>query len=217
MNQRIGRRGSCLVIFGIVVVVFLVGIGVVAFVTLRWIHRQVETYTATSAVPLPKSKLSDADYAKVDERVTQFTDALNHGQSTPPLILDEQELNAYIEHTHPNDLGKEVYLVLDGNQVKGEVSFPLDSLNVSWVKDRYLNGNVTLDVSLANHNLVVTAQQIEVNGQSPPVSFMRGFSTKNLAKDATKNPKNAAEIAKFESIEIKDGKLIVTAPPAATP
>jgi len=191
--------------------VILLVVGITVFFTVRWVHKQVETYTATSPVALPRSNMDDADYANVEERITQFTKALNQGQPTAPLVLNEQELNAFIERTHPNDLGKEVYVVLDGNQVKGEVSFPLDNFKMSWLKGRYLNGNVTLDVSLQNRLLVVTAQQIEVNGVQVPDSYMQGFRTKNLAEKATEDPKNAATIAKFDSIQVQDGKLIIKA------
>jgi len=222
MNNRIpnssyGRKGGCLAILGIVFLVMLVVAGIAIFFTVRWVHKQVETYTSTSPVTLPKSTLTDAQYAQVQDRITQFTDALNQNKATDPLVLNEQELNAYLEHTKPDGLGKEVYIVLDGSHIKSEASFPLDSLNISWVKGRYLNGNVTLDVSLQNHVLDVTAQQIEVNGLSPPESFMQGFRSQNLAKDATKDPKNAASIAKFESIQVQDSKLIVKAQAPTTP
>ena len=40
---------------------------------------------------------------------------------------------------------------------------------------------------------------------------MNSLRDQNLAKDVYKDPKNAEEIRKLESIEIKDGKLIITA------
>jgi len=213
------QRGGCLEIFGIIFLVILLLVGLGVFFTVRWAHKQVDTYTATSPVALPRATISDADYTSVAQRITQFTDALKNNQDTPPLVLNEQELNGYLERTYPDGAGKEVYIKLDGSQVKGQVSYPLDGLNLGWVKGRYLNGDVTFEVSLQDHRLVVTAQQIEVNGLQPSESFMAGFRNQNLAQNAMKDPKQAAAIAKFDSIEVKDGKLIIkaqAAPPAVT-
>ena len=42
-----------------------------------------------------------------------------------------------------------------------------------------------------------------------PSVFMNQFKTKNLAQDAQNDPKAVETIQKFESIKIKDGKLIL--------
>jgi hypothetical protein len=211
------RRGGCLAIFGIVALILVILAAITAFVVGRMIHQQVDIYTSTSPVPVPKATISDADYAVVEQRVKTFRDALDNGAATDPLTLNERDLNAYLERSDPSGMGKNVYLTLDGSQIKGQVSLPLDDMNISWVKGRYLNGNVTLDVALNNGHLMVFAQQIEVNGKSPPDSVMKGFATKNLAENAMRDPKQAAAIDKLDSIAVKDGKLTVTAKPKAAP
>jgi len=212
------RRGGCLKILLIVFVVVVLLAGTAIFFTVRWVHKMVDTYTATAPVALPKSHLPDADYPAVEQRIKDFTAALNAGQLTAPLVLNEQELNAYLERAD-KEVGDAVYVVLDGDHIKGQVSYPLDSLDVSWVKGRYLNGNVTLDVSMQDHHLWVSVLQVEVNGQSPSDSMMQAFRAQNLAQNAMRDPKSAAAIAKFESIVVKDSKLIITpaAPVAPTP
>jgi hypothetical protein len=46
---------------------------------------------------------------------------------------------------------------------------------------------------------------------------MANLRQQNLAKDATKDPDNAEMIRRFESIEIKDGKIIIKPRPKEPP
>jgi hypothetical protein len=39
---------------------------------------------------------------------------------------------------------------------------------------------------------------------------MTQLRSQNVAQDASRNPSNAAAISRFESIEVKDSKLIIT-------
>jgi hypothetical protein len=57
--------------------------------------------------------------------------------------------------------------------------------------------------------LVVTIDSIEINGEHPPEQLMADLRKKNLAKDAYENPENAKMIRRFESLQIKDGKIIL--------
>jgi hypothetical protein len=42
---------------------------------------------------------------------------------------------------------------------------------------------------------------------------MAGLRSRNLAADATSNPDTAAAISKIQSLEIKDGQVIITPKP----
>ena len=102
-----------------------------------------------------------------------------------------------------------IYVTIEGDEVKGKVSFPLDKLNIGMVRGRYLNGEADLKASLKDGVLIVTLDSIEVNGKKPPEEFLQGLRQQNLAKDMYKDEKNAAMIRKFESLEIKDGKITI--------
>ena len=56
---------------------------------------------------------------------------------------------------------------------------------------------------------MVMLESIEVNGKKPPDEMLAPLRQENLAKDAYKNPKNAEMIRKLESLEVKDGKIIL--------
>ena len=76
-------------------------------------------------------------------------------------------------------------------------------------KGRYLNGEADLKASLKDGVLIVTLDSIEVNGKKPPDEIMNEMRKQNLAKDAYKDAKNAEMIRKLESLEVKDGKIIL--------
>ena len=52
-----GRTGSCLRTLAILFLGICMMVGIAIFFTVRWVHRQVNLYTATSAVALPRSSI----------------------------------------------------------------------------------------------------------------------------------------------------------------
>jgi hypothetical protein len=102
-----------------------------------------------------------------------------------------------------------VFVRVEGDKLKAQISMPLDKLKIGMLKGRYLNGEAELKASLRDGILVVTLETLEVNGKRPPENFMEGLRKQNLAKDAYDNPKNAEMIRRFESLEIRDGTIIL--------
>jgi hypothetical protein len=150
------------------------------------------------------------------ERVETFRKAVNEGTPTEALVLTSDDLNALLED-QPELKGK-IYVKVDGDEVKGQVSIPLDQIGLPMFKGRYLNGEADLKASLKDGVLIVTLDSIEVNGKRVPDQVMEGIRKENLAKDAYKDEKSAEMMRKLESLEIKDGKVIlkVRAKPGAT-
>ena len=98
---------------------------------------------------------------------------------------------------------------MEGDKLKAQISFPLEKLKIGMLKGRYLNGEAELKASLSEGILVVTLETLEVNGKRPPERFLSELRKQNWAKDAYNNPKNVEMIRRFESLEIKDGKIIL--------
>ncbi len=98
---------------------------------------------------------------------------------------------------------------MEGDKLKAQVSIPLDNLEVSPLRGRFLNGEAELKASLSDGVLIVTLDSLEVNGKQLPQRFLEELRAQNLAKDAYKNPRNAEMIRRFESIQIQDGKIIL--------
>jgi hypothetical protein len=186
----------------------IIALGVMAFVGYRLVNRFVTEWTSTTPVELPKVQISDDERRSVRERVEAFRKAVNEGTATDPLVLSGDDLNALIEE---NPTFKDtIYARIEGDKLKAQVSIPLDRFKIGMVRGRYLNGEAELKASLSSGVLVVNLDTLEVNGKRPPEKFLQSLRQQNLAKDAYDNPKNAEMLSRFESMTIKDGKIILT-------
>ena len=76
-------------------------------------------------------------------------------------------------------------------------------------RGRYLNGKADFKASLQNGVLMVTLDLDRGQRQEAARGDDEAASQENLAKDAYKDPKNAEMIRKLESLEVKDGKIIL--------
>jgi hypothetical protein len=206
------RQRGCLfygcIIASILAVLVVIAIGLMAFFLYRFAGRMVEEYTATAPRELPKVEMPAEQRQAVRQRFDTFCKAADAGTATEPLVLTSDDLNALIEENP--DLKGRIYVTIEGNKLKGQISFPLEKImDVGMLRGRYLNGEADLKASLSEGVLIVTLDSIEVNGKRPPKQFLEQLRQQNWAKDAYKDPKNAERIRKFESLEIKDGKIII--------
>jgi hypothetical protein len=196
------------VIASVLTVLLIIALALLAYVALRTANRYLEEYTSTKPRELPKVQLSEEQREEVVERFKEFRQDVNDGTATEPLVLTGDDLNALVEE-EPKLKGR-VHLTIEGDEVKGQVSIPLTLfLDSSMTRDRYLNGEAKFRASLDNGVLIVTLDSLEVNGKSPPEQIMADIRKQNLAKDAYKDPENAEMIRRFESLQIKDGKIIL--------
>jgi hypothetical protein len=212
------KRRGCFFYGCITVLVLTVLFGIAAFFAIRYGINKftafVEQYTDTTPMTLESVQVSPGEYQQLDKRVTAFADAVNARKATPPLVLTENEINALIANNPAwKGLKGKVYVTIEGDQIKGKVSIPMDELaqapGLSRLKGRYLNGSAALKVSLANGVLAVTIQSLEAKGQSPPPALMAQLQTINFAQNTAQDPKTQEMIGRFESIEVKDGKITI--------
>ncbi len=63
--------------------------------------------------------------------------------------------------------------------------------------------------SLFDGELIVHLDALEVNGKKVPDEMMTEIRKQNIAKDAAKDKDFAAMLRKVQSLEIKDGKIIL--------
>jgi len=195
------------IIASILALLMVIFVAVILFFGYRFASQVVEQYTATTPRELPKVEMPAEQRESLKDRVESFRKAVEAGTPIEPLVLTSDDLNALIEE-NPELKGK-IYVKVEGDKLKGQVSFPLEILKISMVRGRYLNGEADLKASLLDGVLIVTVESIEVNGQQLPEEFMRGMRQQNLAKDAYKDEKSSSMIRKLESLEIKDGKIIL--------
>jgi hypothetical protein len=191
--------------------------GVMAFFAVRFVRNRIADYTDAAPMKLPKVEMAEAEFKQLDDRVKSFGDALQQGKPTEPLVLTEREVNALLaKQPEAKEFADKFYVSLEGDQVKGRVSLPLPHLG--WLASgRYLNGDATFNVSLENGVLIVTAREVQVKGLPLPDSVMSQLRLQNLAKDVYKDPKNAEAIRKFESVQVREGTVIIKARLAEQP
>ena len=166
----------------------------------------VENYTDAQPVAVDVVELPKEEAAELQKRVTTFQQALEQQDRQEELVLSDHEINALISKD-PNLKGK-VQVKIEGDRVRGRISWPLEDIGPIRLNGRYLNGLATFGVGLANGQLSITADDVEVNGKPLPPTLMTELKKKNLAQDI-KDPKAAENISKFSSIEVRDGRIIL--------
>jgi len=211
-DQPVKRRRGCF-FYGCLTSTILLLV-VLAGLVLGYL-KILNTFTDTKPAALPSVNMSDSEIQQVRQRVDAFRENIRSARSTPPLSLSSDELNALIA-TDPNlkAFKGELYVTIEDNQVKGQVSVPTSQVGLGIFKHRYLNGSGTFSVSLTNGTLNVRAQSLSVKGKPIPEKYMQQVRAQNLAQSYNDDPKISVGLNKLQSIEVKDGKLvIVPAPP----
>jgi hypothetical protein len=177
---------------------------------LHYMKRMVLRYTDTKPVELPTVQMSQAEMAQAKERFEAFRQSVREQHATKPLTLTADEINALIASgSDQQSLKGKLYVSLDGDQVKGELSVPLQEVGLSMFSGRYLNGSATFNVSFQDGRLAVTPQSIKVKGEPLPEFYLREIRKRNLAVALTNDPGTAAVLKGLEEIQVKDGKLVL--------
>ncbi|MGH7967919.1 MAG: hypothetical protein ACREIC_04245 [Limisphaerales bacterium] len=203
------RRG-CLFYGCIAAVVCLVAILAAGLFGLHELRLMLEKYTDNKPLPLPSVSMAQAEYDQLERRVDNFRDDLRAGRQAQTLELSSDQLNALIARDADfNALKDKVFVAIDGQQLKAQISLPLRELGLPRLKGRYLNGKGTFSLSLRNGILDVRADELEVKGRPVPPTYMDAIRRQNLATSANDNPRASVGLNQLQNIEIRDGKLLL--------
>lgn len=176
------------------------------------LNSMVETYTADSPLDMPMVQVSDEEYEALKSRVETFNRAMESGETAEPLVFTAEEVNALIQRSVDNvDLSDKVYVSIEDDRVTGEVSIPLAEFAGNWeiLKGRYINGQGTFRVRLADGRLHVTLEELTVAGESVPEAIMEALRDENLARKMNEDPEFRKSISRLESVEVREGKIFV--------
>jgi hypothetical protein len=204
------RRKGCLFYGGItgalLVLVLLLG----GYLGLRYAKGLVNQLTDTKPVPLPTVQLPEEQLFQLRDRVDTFRQAVRDGEITEPLELSSDELNALIE-TDPAlvALKHRLYVSINGNQLGAQISFPAEDLGLDALSGRFINAVGVFTIGLTNNELRINAESLIARGKPVPRNIMRQIAAQNLATKFNEDPKAGAGLRKLESIEVKDGKLVI--------
>ncbi len=203
------RRG-CLFYGCITCVVLLLLVMGGLLVGLHYVKKMVNLYTDTQPMELPTVQMPQTEVDKLNKRFEAFEAAVRDKRPTQPLTLNSDDINVLAASGPEREFFKgKFYVSLEGDQLKGQVSVPLQEFGFSMLKGRYLNGTATFRMSFKNGVLVVSPQTILVKGNPLPEKYMQGLRQENLAASLTNEPKAVAILQGLEDIQIKDGKLVI--------
>jgi hypothetical protein len=203
------RRGCIFYgcITGLVLLALILG---ALMVGLHYVKKLVNRYTDTQPMELPTVQMTPGEMDQVKQRFEAFQQAVRDQRPAPPLELTADEVNALIACGPDRQALKgKVYVSLDGDKLKGEVSVPLPRVGWGVFQGRYLNGSATFNLSFRNGALSVAPQTIVVKGKPLPEVFMQEIRKQNLATQSTDDPGAAAVLRGLEDIQVKDGKLVI--------
>jgi hypothetical protein len=181
---------------------------------LHELRKMIAKYTDTKPIALPTVEMSPRQLEEVQHRVESFKEAVRSGRATPPLELSSDDINAMIA-SDPNlrEIKGKLYVTIQDSHLRGQLSFPLEQSEFRLLKGRYLNGTGTFSVSLQNGNLSVTPDVILVKGKPLPWIYMNRLRSQNLANAVNDNPQASVGLNRLQTIQIKNGKLILVPKP----
>jgi len=202
---------GCLFYGGIAAAVLIVLTIAGGILGVRHAKKMLNDFTDPAPQPAPVAKAIPAETAGLRKRVDDFRNDVRAARSPAPLSLSPDDINNLIA-TDP-DLeplkGRLFVTAFEGNQIKAQISAPLDQLGLPIFRGRYLNGHGAFAISLKSGLLYLKVQEIEVRGRSIPENYMQVIRAQNLAKPLNANPRVSVALDKLKSVEIKDGKLVI--------
>ena len=187
--------------------------GIAAWIAVRYAVRTasgwVEGYTSTNRIPIESVSISQGELKSLQDRVVSFSRTLDGQQGSRDLVLSADEINALIQNDPQyKDLRSKLHVMLEGDQIKGKLSMPLDDVGF---KDRYLNGLATIKVTLADGVLNINLKDVQVGDKPLPPAMLSELRKYNFAQNVQTDPDAQRSLQKFESIQVKDSKLIIRA------
>lgn len=206
------RRGPGCFLWGciIAVVLFVGGLAAVLGGGYYMYAQMRDKYTDTQPMALPEIPLSQEERQSVKERFDQFREAVDAGQATEPLKLNEDEINTLIAESDSEDPMKDSLRVqIEDDTVKGQISVPLDDIPLPGLKGRYFNGTAELRGSLKDGKLEVFIENASVKGEPLPDNVMTELRRENLTAEIMNDPEARKTLEKLESMEVRDGQVII--------
>ena len=204
------KDGNCL-LWGCatVAVVGIIGAIALVFAARDGLGVIRDKYTDDAPIELPVSELTEEERTALIERVDEFAELLNNDEATEALILNQDDINGLIQfHPELERFKDKVYITLDGEDVHGQISVPLDE--IPGFGGRYFNGSARFDVELENGVAKIFILDATLKGEPVPEEFMTEIRHQNMASDIQQDEDIREGMSKLERIEVTDGQVIVT-------
>jgi hypothetical protein len=189
------------------VIVLCVGVGL--YFAKRAFDSLVTDYTDVNPAQIEEAPYPPPKLQELQSRVNTFQQTIDRGGTAQPLelVLTAEDLNALIAANR--DLKGKAFVTIDDDQIKGKVSVPLPDIGPLKLKGRYLNGSAAFKVALESGRLDLRVQEVTVKGKPLPPVLLNELKKENLAQEVQNDPDNARMIKKLESIDVRDGKVVI--------
>ena len=211
------RKRGCFFYGCIALIIAVLVASVAAVLLFRYVQRSFfRGYTASQPAPLETVDASPAKVKAVQDKIAAFRDAIQNQKESRELTLTAEEINTLIA-ADPNrqDLANRLRFHIDGDQVKAHISWPLDDIGPFKLKGRYLNGTAALAVSMEKGQLHARIHDVTTTGGKPlPSMVLDKMKTIDFGTNFQQEPEGAAAVSQIESIQIKDGRVIIRSKPA---
>jgi hypothetical protein len=181
---------------------------IAALVGLRYAKRMFSDFTDNKPMAFPQVTLSGPEIEALQQRLETFRGAVKQGQPTGPLTLTADEINALVA-TDPDmkDFKGKLYVLLEGDRLKAQVSLPMADVGLPRFQGRYLNGTGTFDLVFQNGTLRLSPQSFVVKGKTLPEVYMERIRKKNFAAELNRDARAQAALEKLKEIKVADSKL----------
>lgn len=183
-----------------------------AIVGVRYFQRKVQEYADTKPMAIEKGDTSPAKFSAVQKRVDAFREAVNT-QSTPQeLALTADEINTLLAgQPDLQNVANMVFVIIEGDQLKAKLSFPLDPIRL---KGRYFNGTGTFAVDVKKNDVDLRIKDAQTaDGKPVPPQFLEPLRRIDFADYLLQDAQTAAALRYADSVEIKDGRVIIRSKP----
>ena len=204
-NKRSGCKG-CLIWFCVVFAVFVVVIGVAAYLGYRKLVSMRDYYTQTKPAELPATQYSKDELDAVAKRIEGFKAVTRLANTNAQLLLSAADINGWL---WSSGFSNRVHVSFTNSSLVGQVSVPLEDIGIRFLKGRYLNGAGVFDVGWVNGELSVKVKDILVNGQPLPEHYMQKIRNVNYAERQKGAPTGQPDpLENISRVAIENGALI---------
>jgi hypothetical protein len=169
----------------------------------------VNAYTDAQPSPLENVDTSPDKVKAVQDKIAAFREAIQN-QKGAELVLTADEINTLIA-SDPNrqDLANHLRLLIEGDQVKARISWPLEDIGPFKLEGRYLNGVAILNVSMEKGKLHARIEDVTAKGKPLPPVVLDKMKTIDFGSNFQQDPQGAAAVSQIDNVQVKDGRVII--------
>jgi len=201
--------------YGCLSLIILSAVGGIAayFAVQSVVGNLVDEYSESQAMMMPRVEASEEETKELGLRFGKFIESVETSGDIKEIRLTSREVNILLQSD--TDLGDalngKLYVELEGDQIKGQVSFPLETVGFDG---RYLNGKGVFKLSLkeisaGETELLATIEKLSINGTPVPDEVLTQLKDQNLAEQLQAQTDFMEITDNLESLVVEDGILII--------